>query len=255
MPSVDTTQRTFQTAPQPYQEMMQETQLYIPTVGVTDYFALRLARRDLSVQPNWSGFADATRQLEIEEPMAVTLGLDPKDDDADAEVELGHDPKYNHWSNVADDQFTYDLLVHIDPTPTNAELSYKKANIAVWMAMLIGKDLQTENGLDVMLERFKSDKSRGKIASWLAHFGVTGANTAIQSSGLSPTLHIASWAGFGVSLVGTSIYRARVGKLVEKLEDNPKRLVELIDEDYTEEAASRFADSSQSLIDYRSLGD
>lgn len=247
--SADQSRTTYFDTPQPFLDIVEPLGLEVPRLGVNDYFALRLLRNGRTLDPNWAGLVDASRALELEEPLGITYGLDPRDDDADPEIELADASTLTMW-NYHQHRFTTELSVHIDPSPTNKEASWKQANIATWMAMLIGKDLQSEGGLDAMLERFKSEKNKKAIASAVGQIGVVGGNLLVQGAALGTALHVASWAGYGVGVAGATIYRHRLNKQLKEVRGDKAAIIRLTDEDYTEEAAALFAEHS-ALIDYK----
>ncbi len=228
----DTVTRDFFEIPNYALHEAEELELALPDIAISHDLAIRLKRQNYSLLPCWDGVFSAIRELEIEDKIGLTFGLDPMDNDADPEVEMApNDARHRAWI-----KHPVELAVHIDPTPSAKEHSEHQANVAVWVALLIAKELVQPDGEEAMLERFRQEKRNGKIGSWLLHGGVIAGNSVLQGAALGTTLHVLSWAGLGASAIGTGIYRARIDQQVEDIEGDSRRIVEIVDEVYREEA-------------------
>lgn len=225
-----------------------DLELQLPQVGISHELEIRLKRHLYRLEPDWAGLLSATKRLELEYSIGLTYGLDPKDDDADPEVE-----QYPAHVSPRDDSYRrndVELAIHVDPTPSSDERSLQNANVATWMALLIGKDLGEPGGQDLLIEKFRSDKMKSRVAAFLGHMGVVGGNAAVQTLAISPSLHALSWLGWGSSMVGHSIYQAHVGNQVRELRDGPEEIiVELVDTQYRDEA-EELAKAEPDLVDY-----
>jgi hypothetical protein len=162
--------RVLFTPPDYFIDEVTPLELVLPAIGISHELDIRLRRHGYSLQPQWSGLLDATKTLELEQPLGLTYGLDSRDDDADPEVEMFPSTEFPRLSDDAPtilDQrkFDFELAIHIDPSPTAKEKSAQQANVATWMGLLLASDLEKEDGPELMLNRFKTASSKSKVAS------------------------------------------------------------------------------------------
>ncbi|MDQ5886431.1 MAG: hypothetical protein QG628_828 [Patescibacteria group bacterium] len=240
-------QREIFTPPSYFAEQVSDLELQLPIVAQTHLLDVRLRRHGYSVEPMWDGITAATMQLELEKPVSITLGLDARDDDADPEVEMIETRQWFDFDRLNINRTVADLAVHIDPSPTSDEKSARQGNVAMWVALLLSKDLSDEDGKQKMIERFKTGKQRDTVASWVAHGSAAAGNIAVQAMTSGMPVSSASFVGMLGAVISTSLYRTKLRGQIKKVENDPNCIVELTDSDYIDEAEDRSNRSSALL--------